>query len=235
MTNALHDRLVKKARSLAKGADAQRIAGAFVVSLGDKPSFWRVPLMALAATEAMPAHTYAALSSADESCRECGFDPLLDGDVDADEPLTTLLPNNLALAVDALERAKKSAVRTPAPADVARLQRMLAIVGELPASAGESKLNEAWRREKLVLGNKYDCRHVIETLGACGILETKKHPGFTTKWTPFEARKDKPARTECDPPIAFWTAKDGVNAGGVTRWFGHLGRELCGEVRRRRT
>src|SRR5262249_1749219 len=80
----------------------------------------------------------------------------------------------------------------------------------------EGKLNLALRAEKLVIGNKYDCRHVIETLGACSVLETAEYPGFTTKWTSFAARQARPSvRVECDPPIAFWSAGHGVGRGGV--------------------
>jgi len=63
---------------------------------------------------------------------------------------------------------------------------------------------------KICVGNRYDRRHVIETLGACGILETPEHPGFNTRFTTFAARQDRPqARVDCDPPIAFWTAAHG--------------------------
>jgi hypothetical protein len=85
-------------------------------------------------------------------------------------------------------------------------------------------LSTAIAKEKLVLGDKYDRRHVIETLGACGILETPEHPGFTTRWTTFASRQDRPdPRVECDPPIAFWTAAHGVSSKNVASWFGHLG------------
>lgn len=101
---------------------------------------------------------------------------------------------------------------------------LLSLVGALPATAREGKLNEAIKKAKLVIGDKYDVRHVIETLGACGILETPEHPGFTTAWTSFAARQDRPsARIECDPPIAFWTAAHGVNTANVASWFGALG------------
>ncbi|MCE9578844.1 MAG: hypothetical protein K8W52_37310 [Deltaproteobacteria bacterium] len=98
-----------------------------------------------------------------------------------------------------------------------------------PPRAKETPLSAAIAREGLAVGNKHDRRHVIETLGACGVLETPEHPGFTTRWTTFAARQDRPsARTECDPPIAFWTAAHGVNAASVARWFGHLGVKVTG-------
>ncbi len=223
MTRA-HDAIIKRVRALGKASDAKRIAGAFVASLGEAPGFWRAPLMALAVAERVPAHVYTPWSKGDGQCRVCGLDP--EAEVESPHERGQLLPEDLAGVVAALEQAKQRKGEAPKPSatDVKRLQRIFAMVGELPASAREGKLNEAMRAEKLVAGEKYDRRHVIETLGACSVLETAEHPGFTTAWTSFAARQARPTvRVECDPPIAFWSAGHGVGAAGVERWFGHLG------------
>ncbi|CAN5914662.1 hypothetical protein BH11MYX2_BH11MYX2_25940 [soil metagenome] len=177
--------------------------------------------MALAAAEKVPAHPYKEFSANSPSCRECGWDA---SSIPELHERGQLLPGELDEAILALEHAEKEAPPVATKADVKRLSDLLALVGTLLDTAREGALNEAIRKAKLVVGNKYDIRHVIETLGACGILETPEHPGFTTAWTSFAARQDRPSvRVECDPPIAFWIAAHGVNAKNVTQWFGALG------------
>lgn len=217
-----HAQVLRAVRDEAKAADREAIAGAFVASLGEAPGFWRAPLCALAAAEAVAAHRYRPFSAQSPDCRECGLTP----HVDAAEihERGQILPGDLAAAYAVLVRAREL---TPPRADRAaarRLARVLALVGELPAAAREGKLADAIRAERLIAGNRYDIRSVIETLGACGILQTPEHPGFTTRWTSFAARQDRPSsRVECDPPIAFWTSGHGVEAENVARWFGAHG------------
>lgn len=217
-----HDGVLAELTKLSKSIDGDAIAGAFVASLGEKPGYWRAPLIALAAARAVKKHALGATFSGGQ-CRECGLPrkSKLEGMHEAGQ----CLPGDLAGALVVLrEVAKRAPPPAPTKDDVARLSRLLALVGELPADAREGKLSDAIAKARLVRGSKYDRRHVIETLGACGILETPDHPGFTTRWTSFASRQDRPSsRVECDPPIAFWTAANGVNAANVKRWFGKLG------------
>jgi len=220
-----HDDLIKRVRALAKRIDRTAAAGAWLASLGTKPGPWRAPIAALAPAERVPAHAYRAFSASSTSCRECGVEPVIELDVDATSDRSGILPGDLLQVYPVLTwfRDQPEPPR-PTAADARRFTRILRLVGELPATAREGQLNEALRAEKLVVGSKYVVRDVIETLGALGILETPEHPGFTTKWTSFGARQDRPsARVECDPPIAFWTAGHGVNAARVAEWFGAFG------------
>jgi hypothetical protein len=218
-----HDAVVRAVRAAAKRVDRKEVASAFVASLAvpSPEGPWWAALVALAAAQAVPLHKITATFSGG-SCKECG----LDTDVEL-EPLDDgegCLPGDLACSLVALRGAARHEPPEPTRQDVKRLARILAIVGELPDAAREGQLNQAIAKEKLVVGGKYTRRHVIETLGACGILETPEHPGFTTRWTTFAARQDRPSvRVECDPPIAFWTAAHGVSAKNVEHWFGHLG------------
>ncbi len=217
-----HDDVLRDVRALAKKLDAEAIAGAFVASLGVKPGFWRAPLIALAAARAVPKHKLEQTTS-DGNCKECG----LHADVEVEEMHEggQLLPGDLADALGALQRAKTDrAVPRPSRDDVRRFTELLALVKDLPSTAREAQLEKAIGSAKLVVGNRYDRRHVLETLAACGILETPDHPGFTTRWSSFAARQERPSiNIECDPPLAFWLAAHGVNAANVSTWFGSLG------------
>ncbi len=220
-----HDAVLRELSSIAKKIRAADAASAFVASLSQAPGFWRAPLVALAAARAVRSHALGATFKGG-ACKECG----LSAEVELEDVHENgqCLPGDLAEALVVLRKLKtEKTYQKPTPDDVKRFSRLLALVGELPDSAREGQLNAAIGREKLVKGNKYDRRHVIETLGACGILETPEHPGFTTKWTSFAARQDRPSvRVECDPPIAFWTAAHGISAKNVDAWFGHLGVRL---------
>jgi hypothetical protein len=221
-TRLSHEAVLSELALLTKDADRKVIAGAFVASLGDDPGFWRAPLIALAAARAAPKHSLDATFSGGE-CRECGLPKTVRlEEVDAGGQC---LPGDLAGALTILRQIHNSgSPPKPTSQDVQSLTRILALVATLPDDAREGKFNEAIRREKLVRGSVYDRRHVIETLGACGILETPDHPGFTTRWTSFATRQDRPSsRVECDPPIAFWNARHGVNPRNVRYWFGDLG------------
>jgi hypothetical protein len=215
-----HDAGLRELRALAKKLDGAAVVGAFVASLGTAPSPWRGVWMALAAAQAVPQHRLGATYSTGQ-CRICGLrasqvlaPPREDGQV---------LPHDLARALAVLRAARGAEAPQPTKADVARMQRVLDCIAALPATAGESKLNAAMASAKVVVGGKCDRRHVIETLGAAGMLETPEHPGFTTRWTTFEARQARPStRVETDPPIAFWRAAHGVNAENLRAWLGAL-------------
>lgn len=219
-----HDDIVRKLRALAKNADRRAIAGAFLASIGQKPNVWRAPLGALAAGERVPAHRYQAFSASSKACRECGVEPTEKLHADDVSERGELLPGDLPRAYQVLAWADAEEPPVPTAADAKRFTQLLALVGKLPATARCGQLEEAIRKAKLVPGNKYDVRSIVETLGACGILETPQHPGFTTAWTTFGARQARPSvRVEVDPPLAFWTAGHGVNAKNVKHWFGAFG------------
>lgn len=218
-----HDEALRELVKIARKVDPKAVAGAFVASLGTKPGFWRAPLVALAAARAVPSHRLGATFQGG-ACKECGLSKKVE--LEELHEAGQCLPGELADALVALRAlvAHGDEVPSPSRTDIARLQRLLALVPTLPGTAREGQLQKAMVAAKTCVGGKYDRRHVIETLGACGVLETPEHPGFTTKWTTYAARQDRPnARVECDPPIAFWTAAHGVNAANVARWFGHLG------------
>jgi hypothetical protein len=73
-----------------------------------------------------------------------------------------------------------------------------------------------------VLRDTYRRQSLTETLGHCGILATKEYGGFLEGNVPFWTRQARPrARTEVDPPVAFWSAADGVQRDAFRRFFPH--------------
>lgn len=219
--HATHDETLEELRALSRKLDADAISGAFVASLSLPPAFWRAPLVALAAARGVPKHAIAVTFS-DGSCKECGLAERVALEPPHDRG--QCLPGDLARALVVLRAVREQPAPLPSREDKARMARLFEVIAALPPTAREAQLEKQMAAAEVCVGNKYDRRHVIETLGACGILETNEHPGFTTRWTSFAARQARPSvRVECDPPIAFWTAAHGVNAGNVATWFGHLG------------
>jgi len=225
-----HDALVTELRRVARAIDAHAIASAFVASLPATRTSdlgpWRTALGALALGLAVPSHrrtqTYAS-----GACKECGLEEA--STLDAFAPARDRIPGALDSALVVLRAAATATAPRPTKANITCLSKLLAIVGSLPPRAGESKLNAAIATSKLVGGDRYARRHVIETLGLLGILETPEYPGVATRWTSFAVRDGRGGRrTECEAPIALWTAAHGVNAAAVSRWFGHLGLTVPG-------
>ena len=219
-----HSEVLKQLRAISRKTDRHAIAGAFLASLGTPPGLWRAPIAALAAAERVPTHRYRAFSASSTACHECGLEPTVPLDPEDIPPHGDILPGDLEAALLVLSTVRDEEPPAPTAADVKRFVEILSLIGKLPATARIGQLVDALRKAKLVRGDKYVVRSVVETLGACGILETPEHPGFTSSWTSFAARQDRPStRVEVDPPLAFWTASHGVNGANVAHWFGAFG------------
>jgi hypothetical protein len=218
-----HDQVLRELGELADRIDPKAVASAFVASLSRSPGFWRAPLVALAGARAVRPHAFGP-SFRGGACKACGLK--LTNRLAPVHERGQALPGGLSEALVILRayRAQASSAPQPCADDIRRLEQLLHLIAGLPDNAREGQLNQAMCAAWTCVGNKYDRRHVIETLGACGILETAEYPGFTTRWTSFGSRQNRPnVRVECDPPIAFWTAAHGINPKNVDMWFGHLG------------
>ncbi|GEM_PF-5688576 len=67
-----HDEVLREVRELAERIDPKAVAGAFVASLQRRPDFWRAPLVALAAAQAVRPHELGATFRGGE-CKVCGL------------------------------------------------------------------------------------------------------------------------------------------------------------------
>ena len=71
--------------------------------------------------------------------------------------------------------------------------------------------------------NLFELQLLLETLGYCSILETKKHKGLLHQYTNLSIAPRKRHNSDWRYPVDFWTGKDGINKGALDYWFGrHL-------------
>lgn len=73
--------------------------------------------------------------------------------------------------------------------------------------------------EKIFPSNKDEVTGLLETLGICGILETKEHRGFWDSFTPMFERDSGDLRQYFSYPFHWWKGKDRVNYENVKNIF----------------
>ena len=61
---------------------------------------------------------------------------------------------------------------------------------------------------------------LVEALGIAGILETKEHKGYLTRYTNPGMAPSKSHKSDWAHPADFWTGADGVNKEALAFWFG---------------
>lgn len=219
-----HDRVVTRLREHARAFTSRSVADAFVATLGEGELAQRPLLMAHALAAHLPAHGFS--NPLGGHCGVCGAkktNPPADG---AGEH-GTILPGDPVAALAVLDTWSGRPLAKSTAADQEVLARILRLVPTLPATGGEGKLNDAIRAARLVPGNKYVRRFVIESLGYAGVLSTAEHAGLLVGWSSFRARQARPStRVETDPPISFWRARDGVNRAALEAHFPRVAARL---------
>jgi hypothetical protein len=215
-----HDALVAELRTLAKRVQLKRAADAFVASLGGDETHRPALICALLALR-IPAHPFDASRYRGEACGVCGCEPTWTADEEHEAGAkTTVLPGSVPHAVTYLRAWLERPPAEPTAANRAVLASVLRLVGDLPDTAGEAKLNAAMATARLGLGGKYARRFVLETLGYASVLVPPDRTGLLEGWVPFPARDDRPSmRVEIDAPLGFWRAAHGVNLRAVKKLF----------------
>lgn len=197
-----HDEQVSALRAAVRAVTLEAVANAFLASLGSAPSAARAALAHYAYAANLPAHSFQPTPGAQSYlCIVCGND--------LDVPLAELQTF-----------ASLPAVK-PTADDVAIFDAMLGEIAALPATARATDLAKRW---KLPRSNRHARMSLVETLGACGLLETLDHPGRLTRWVGFWEHEEIPALSgDLRPPAAWWRGDDGVNRAALDLVFPHRG------------
>ena len=75
---------------------------------------------------------------------------------------------------------------------------------------------------KIFKSNKGQREMLIDQLGIIGILETGKHKGFHTTYTPPNLRETPPvSKIDWRFPVCWWRGKDKINFETYNYFFGH--------------
>lgn len=103
------------------------------------------------------------------------------------------------------------------------LRRILEIAQSMPRN---STLTDLVKELQTALkSTKDERRSLIETLGACGILQPREHPSFFDDFIPYYLRQERwttKHNNDWDYPVQHWRGSDGVNGDAVRFWFPEL-------------
>ncbi|RKG80200.1 hypothetical protein D7W79_08530 [Corallococcus exercitus] len=226
-----HDEAIDTLRRSAAKVDLRPAADAFVASMVSADLAWLSVLPAAILGRAMPAHAEERMGGG--SCRVCFFNAgaidvtsvaylrhLSGGDWGVDHPV------NGALALAAALDSPPSSWPTPTPRDVWVFHQVLELLRGLPPATRYSQARTALHKARLLSANRpYRCETVLEALAFIGILQTPEHPGLMTRFTPAIERDRRPStHVEVPAPLAWWSAKEGLQETLVATLFGHLPR-----------
>lgn len=226
-----HDEKVNRVADACARVTAPAVARGFLASLASNRLEFRGALGCYAIFRHMPRHRYQPKDPADAEhrrqwCVVC-------------EDMNYPFPNDLnwvsfhrfrqGCAYDSpleaaflLERFMECRCPDPTADDRRVLQAILDAAASLPADALAGQLEKAVA--KLLKTNKYARQSLLESLGYCGILQSKDCPSYLDGFVPFEQRVYPSGRmTEWSYPIRCWRGSDGVNSAAVRFWFPEIG------------
>ncbi|RUO90761.1 hypothetical protein D7Y11_23505 [Corallococcus sp. AB018] len=226
-----HDEVITRLRKSAAACDLRPAADAFVASMGSADLAWLTVLPAAVLGRAMPVHAEDPMGGG--SCRVCFFK--------ADVIDTTQAayfrhlegagwgdaqPADGVLALNAAIASPPSAWPKPTPRDVWVFHQVLDLLRGLPSTARYSQARTALHKAGLLSASRPSrCGTVLEALAFIGILQTPEHPGLMTRFTTAIERDQRPSvRVEVPAPLAWWSAKEGLQETLVATLFGHLER-----------
>ncbi|WP_029905647.1 hypothetical protein [Mycoplasmopsis opalescens] len=109
--------------------------------------------------------------------------------------------------------------KTPKEEDYEILKKILFFVDNFEETKTATMLRNELAKEKLFPSNKDEVTGLLETLGICGILETKEHKGFWDNFTPKFERDSGDLRQYFSYPFHWWKGKDRVNYENVKKIF----------------
>ncbi len=222
-----HDDIVKKLRSAVNKVSRRDVADAFVASLTSAPATYRATLRSWAYASNFPEHGFLpSLGDASYECAVCGLSKSEDlerSDTIASKEDGGFVDTRPTDALVDLEHFAGLPRVRPTDADRACLRKMLEIAGAQSAKVTGSMLGERWGK-LIPRTNKYTRASFVETLGACGILQTDDHPGFFTRFVEAWEMNEAPRLSgEMDSPASFWTGADGLDFDAVESFFPELG------------
>jgi hypothetical protein len=226
-----HDQIVAWGRKSVRAVTTRAVADAFVASLETRALHRRSALASMALLRHLPAHAWAASPLWQHSpCRVCGEYKSKAALIDlnrlsyARHRGSTGVEDVVYAAFDLEVFAGEQVEEQPSR----RAWEMLAGILDAARSLGPkdtaAKLSKAIRG--LFPSNDRERQQILETLGACGVLQAPDQPGFRTRWINREDRQDPDGKNDWSYPVLWWRGSHGVCQEAVTEWFGHAPKGL---------
>lgn len=226
-----HEQIVEWGQKSSSALTKRAVADAFVASLETRALHRRSALASIALLRHLPAHPWAASPQWRHSpCRVCGEYTSKAALVDlnrlsyARHRGSTGVENVVYAAFDLEVFAGEQADEQPSQRAWEMLAGILDAAGALGPKDTPAKLSKAIRG--LFPSNDRERQQILETLGACGVLEAPDQPGFRTRWINREDRQDPDGKNDWSYPVLWWRGSYGVCREAVTDWFGHAPKGL---------
>lgn len=220
-----HDEVGEYVAMQVGRCDPRRVVEPFLASLTTQRLDFRPGLGAFAAARNFPVHNFTALAEG-HYCAICGLTPTLNS-------ASRNRSNRVRFVAGGVVGVKPQALAffiechlqlhpvKPTEADIALFVNLLNILrkAEPDATAKDGVLKQVTSLKSLK-AKKEQVKYILETLGYCGILETKQHGGMLHRYVNLGLAPAKTHSSDWRYPVDFWTGKDGLNKEAIRFWFG---------------
>jgi hypothetical protein len=218
-----HDAWVRAGRRAVAAVELEAVGDAFLASLGSRRLDLRSALGSYAVARHLPEHPFAA---GPRGCRICGlwapgaepedlnvfsFERFKWGGVRHD---------HITYAAFDLEQFARAPLIAAGPADIQLGRDLLEYLRGL---APRTTAAQASKGLTMIKSNKYERDNLLEILGLCGILGTRRYPGYADEFIPADRRAEPGQRFLFGRyPVWWWTAADGINAAALRQFLPQL-------------
>ncbi|HCP5986307.1 TPA: hypothetical protein OEK12_004700 [Escherichia coli] len=219
-----HDEALRGSFTYFKSSNKNDVTASFLVSLSSARLDYRSGLSAFAIMQTMPMHGFEPNQAS--FCKVCSAEKYKKHFDLTSLNQTRFFSGSLAVFKTPyeisffLEQQSKLEVVQPTEKDFSIFNAILKII--VDAESGE-KLTSIIKKIRAIDGFRIttdQCRCLLETLGFCGILETKEHKGYLTYFTNPGLAPSKSHSSNWAYPVDFWTGGDGINREALKFWFG---------------
>jgi hypothetical protein len=218
-----HDAWVRAGRRAVAAVELEAVGDAFLASLGSRRLDLRSALGSYAVARHLPEHPFAA---GPRGCRISGlwapgaepedlnvfsFERFKWGGVRHD---------HITYAAFDLEQFARAPLIAAGPADIQLGRDLLEYLRGL---APRTTAAQASKGLTMIKSNKYERDNLLEILGLCGILGTRRYPGYADEFIPADRRAEPGQRFLFGRyPVWWWTAADGINAAALRQFLPQL-------------
>lgn len=219
-----HDEWVGAARAAVRAVTLQEVTDAFVSSLSSRRLDLRSALGSYAVARHLPDHAFEP-GVERHLCHVCG---LFEGPDPTDPNLLSferfkwggVRRDDVAYVAFDLEQLQRAPREAPSE-EATSIGR--ALLDELRAVPPRETATAALARLRMLTGTDEERAALLDTLGVCGVLRTRTHPGYLTSFVAYHDRDYPPSHfMERTYPVCWWRGADGVDEEAVRYFLGPL-------------
>lgn len=219
-----HNDAINQAFNEFKICSKKQITNLFLSSLSTQRLDWRTGLPVYAIMMSFPEHKFIPTNSElNNLCAVCSSSK--------EEKVDLTFLNQIRFLVGGIVRCdiyefafflkqiNLLPMILPNDEDIEIINKLITIIKEADKTDTPSKLIKKIKIKGFKT-NEEQKKVFLDTLGYCGILETRLHQGFRNKFTNLNVAPRNNRNSDFHYPVDWWTAKDGINTEAMNYWFG---------------